>query len=329
MFKRSVHQSHLSSGLINWIMNTAGLGPGIGDIFYAGSASGNYAKWLVDGGIDGDHISTTHALAYAKATSARNDVIILAPESHSLTADPAWSKSQTHILGMHHAGFAGQRVNFSMASDYGVAMATLSGVGCKLSGLYMQHGYSTGHVAIDGLIVSGNYTLLDNIHINSPISTGLAAATDYAGALRISGTGFQTVRNCTFGNFSVARSAANPLVTLGSGTCTLFENCIFMSKISETTPYFFTVNNASGLGFAIFKGCQFLAMSDNMATKMAVAFNMTGGTTWANVFDINCTFNGVANIGASGKGGYFWNGPRFTAASADEFQLISLNTADY
>lgn len=312
-----------------WLANMLKDVPGFGEVIFAGAAAGRTAIKLTEFGVDSDHLKATHALAYAAAVSAQNDVVVLAPEAHSLTVDPAWSKSQTHIIGMHHAGFAGQRVNFSMASDYGVAMATLSGVGCKLQNLYLQHGYSTGHVAIDGLVVSGNYSLLENIHINSPISTGLAAATDYAGALRISGTGFQTVRNSTFGNMSVPRGAANPLITLGSGTCTLFDNCIFMSKISATTPYFFTVNNASGLGFAFFKGCQFIAMSDNMATKMAVAFNMTGGTTWANVFDNNCQFSGVTHIGATGKGGYFWPGASVFAATADELSLISLNTGDF
>ena len=312
-----------------WLANILKDVPGFGEVFFAGSAAGNYSIKLKKYGVDGDHLLTTHALAYAKVTSAQNDVVILAPEAHSLTEDPAWSKSQAHIIGQHHAGFAGQRVNFSMASDYGAVMATLSGVGCKLQGLYMQHGYSTGHVCHDGLLVSGNYSLLDNIHINSPISTGLASATDYAGALRISGTGFQTIRNSTFGNASVDRSGACPLVTLGSGTCTLFENCIFLSRISATTPYFFTVNNTSGLGFAIFRKCQFIAMSTNMATKMAVAFNMTGGTTWANVFDNDCQFNGVTHLGASGKGGYFWPGASVFAATADELSLISLNTGDF
>jgi len=312
-----------------WLANILKEIPGPGKVFFAGNAAGNYYARLKEFGLDSDHLLTTHALAYAKAASAQNDVIILAPEAHSLTADPAWSKSQTHILGQHHEGWAGQRVNFSMASDYGDTMATLSGVGCKLKGLYMQHGYGTGHVAHNGLVVSGNYSLLENIHINSPISTGLATATDYTGALSITGTGFQHVKHSTFGNLSVARSGANALITLGSGTCVLFEDCIFMTKISANTPYFFTINNAAGLGFAIFKRCQFLCMSDNMATAMAVAFNMTGGTTWANVFDSGCQFNGVTHLGASGKGGYFWPGGRQFTATADELALISLNTGDF
>jgi hypothetical protein len=312
-----------------WLANMLKEVPGFGEVYFAGAATGRTSIKMKEYGVGSDNLKTTHALAYAAATSAQNDVIVLAPESHSLTVDPAWSKSQTHIIGMHHGGFAGQRVNFSMASDYGATLATLSGVGCKLQNLYLQHGYGTGHVCHTGLVVSGNYNLLENIHITSPVSTGLGSAEDYGGALSITGTGFQTVRNCTFGNASVDRSTATALVVLGSGTCTLFDNCIFISRISDTDPYMFTINNASGLGFAIFRNCQFIALSTNMATTMAAAFNMTGGTTWANIFDANCQFSGIAKIGASGKGGYMWPGPRQFASTADEFALISLNSGDY
>jgi hypothetical protein len=124
---------------------------------------------------------------------------------------------------------------------------------------------------------------------------------------------------------SVERTHAKGLIQLGTGTCTLFEDCTFLTRIGDGDPYFLEIENASGLGQAIFKRCMFLSMSTNMATRMAAAVLCTGGTTFMVAFDNECSFAGVTTLAADADMPYLWL-PHNFAATADEFNLIALNT---
>jgi len=271
---------------------------------------------------------TSIVTAEAALQGGINEVVMLSPEAHNISATLTWDKSQSHLIGQHSPTWAGLRSRIGMSADYATNMIDISGAGNVWKNLYIQHGTGTAHANHCGIVLTGNYNLLDNMHISSPLDTGTAASTyaNYQGALSVVGTGFQHIKNSTFGNLSIECSSTSTLFTLGSGTCTLFENCIFLRRISAGTATFGIVNNASGLGMAIFKNCQFLSMSTNMATAMTVAFTVTGATTWANVIDAQTTLNGCGLWAASAQQKYFWL-PQYGAAVADEFTQVATNTA--
>lgn len=210
-----------------------------------------------------------------------------------------------------------------MSAD--VDMLTISGYGNHWKNLYIQHGYSTVHAShTAGITLTGNYTTLENVHISSPLSTGQASDESYGGALRVTGTGFQYFKHCTFGNLSVERTHAKGLIQLGTGTCSLFEDCTFLTRIGDADPYFVEVENTSGLGQAIFKNCGFYCMSTNMATKMEHVFAFTGSTTYMVAIDPNCQFYGVTHMSTSANP-YIWR-PTVFAASDDSLNLIALTS---
>lgn len=269
----------------------------------------------------------TLANARLQIATGRNDAIILVQGTSglSLAADPLWSENMSRIIGNAPGGYAGMRSRIGMSAAF-TPMMTFSGYGNLIKSIYFQHGYGSGHVGHQGILLSGNYTVMDGCHISSPLETGIVAATDYEGGLTITGTGFQTIKNTTIGNLSIDRTGAAPLVTLGPGTCTLFKDCIFMTKIGGTGPFFFSIQNTTGLGQAFFQNCKFLAMSTNRLYEMAYAFTFTGGSTFMVHLDTQCSFAGVTRVVADAYTDYVWMGRTFPS-SADEFNLIAKNGA--
>ena len=98
-----IKKRNLDNSLIQWIMNYAGLGPGIGDIRYvapAHSATSLYRQQLEELGVDSEDIYTLPSLAYAAVSANRNDVILLCPGTYTETATITWAKAQTHMIGI-------------------------------------------------------------------------------------------------------------------------------------------------------------------------------------------------------------------------------------
>ena len=99
-----IKKGNLSASLLNWLMSTLQLGPGIGDVFYAvpaASSTSKYRQWLAnDLRVPGDHIFTTPALAYAAATGDRNDVVLVYPGLYTAIATLDWEKDHTHLIGL-------------------------------------------------------------------------------------------------------------------------------------------------------------------------------------------------------------------------------------
>jgi hypothetical protein len=262
-----------------------------------------------------DNLITTNkgdAIVYIQGTSG-----------YSIAAAYDWTFNMSRLIGNGADHYAGQRARIGESAD--VNMLTISGYGNHWKNLYIQHGYSTTHVShTAGITLTGNYTTLENVHISSPLSTGQASDESYGGALRVTGTGFQYFKHCTFGNLSVERTHAKGLIQLGTGTCSLFEDCTFLTRIGDADPYFFEIENTSGLGQLLLKNCGFYSMSTNMATKMEHAFHYTGSTTWMTAIDQNCQFYGITHMSASACP-YNWR-PTVFAATDDSLNLIAITS---
>ena len=71
----------------------------VGDVYYV-AAAGTYKNNLLKRGVDGNKIYTLLSLAYAATTGGQNDVILVAPGAYAETAEIAWSKDNTHCIGL-------------------------------------------------------------------------------------------------------------------------------------------------------------------------------------------------------------------------------------
>lgn len=272
----------------------------------------------------------TLANARLQIETLKSDAIVLVNGASplSLAANPLITESLTSFLGNAAPNMLGKRSMIQPATDYGTPMLTISGYGNLFQDLYYRHGDAFGTAtSVVGVLVSGNYNTFRRVHFNGPVNALLGQAATFR-EVSITATGNVHFDHCVVGTDTIDLTTNNSLVSLAAGSITTWEDCIFLCRISATTPHFFEVLNTSGITRANFKRCQFICLATNMATTMAQAFTFTGGATCAMVFDSECQFVNVTELALSASLGYIWT-PRQFPSSADELNLISLNTATY
>ncbi len=273
-----IKKYNLDPSLIQWIMTVTGLGPGIGEIFYVApeaSATSQYRTQWQSMGVEKDHqIYTLPSLAYADMIVGRNDVMLLAPGTYTETADIAWSKDHTHMLGLGGPNTRGDH--------------SLSGV--------TIHNSTT---ATEFLNITGDRCIFIGAQVvNSYSSAGALAACN------VDGWG-NYFRNMTF--IGDVGSTQNTTVACASltidklGHFPLFEDCV----IGQNAWGVRNATNKGVLGFVgttapapqngTFRRCEFLSRSDNVACVMIrIANNTAIDRTW--LFD-NCAFSSFSELG--------------------------------
>lgn len=278
---------------------------------------------MADRRVDGDTIFATFATAYAAMVTGRNDKMLIYPGNHSLAADPAIAKNMCIFEGTHYGPMFNKRSRLGMSTAFS-PMLTVSGYGNTFKNLYTMHGTAAADYV--GWSISGARNAFYGVHFGGPMVAAQGGHASYNG---VDITGSENYFNgCIFGTNTIERDEATPNVTLGAGTITVFDNCIFTCALTDTDPYFVAVANTSGYTNAFFNNCKFFAFSSNQANKVAVAFTFSGGSSADIVLDQLCTFAGVTKLAASASMKYIWM-PTVFAATTDELNLIAINSATY
>lgn len=315
------------SNEVRWAIENAGVNPGVlaqKSMVYSSSSAAPYAYWSARGGAAVDAMYSSLATAEAALTTGRNDALLLTPENHSLSATLTWDLNNSHLIGMAPNGLGfNKRARIGMSTAF-TPMITVSGTGNSFSNIYTMHGTAAGDYI--GWTISGERNAFAGVHFGGPMAAAQGGHASYNG---VNITGSECVFNqCIFGTNTIERDELTPNVTLGAGTITIFDECIFTCALTDTDPYFIAVANTSGYTQAYFRKCQFLAFSANQANKAAVAFTFSGGSSADMVLDASCTFAGVTKLAASASMKYIW-APTVFAATADELNLIAINSATY
>ncbi len=278
---------------------------------------------LAERKVDDTTIYSTFSTAYNAMVTGRNDKMLIYPGSHSLSSDPAIAKNMCIFEGTHYGPKFNKRSRIGMSTTFS-PMLTVSGYGNTFKNLYTMHGTaSTDYI---GWSITGARNAFYDVHFGGPMAAAQGGHASYNG---VNITGSENYFNgCVFGTNTIERDELTPNVTLGAGTITVFDNCIFTCALTDTDPYFVAVANTSGYTNAFFNNCKFFAFSANHANKAAVAFTFSGGSSADIVLDQLCTFAGVTEIAASASMKYIWM-PTVFAATADELNLIAINSATY
>jgi hypothetical protein len=279
-----------------------------------------------EGGVMGSGFKTL-TTAEDKLESLKNDAIILEASASSVSLASAftWDKSLCGLIGTARNKM-NQRSRIGMSAAF-TPMITVQGYGNLFANLYTMHGTAAGDYI--GWLISGARNAFENVHFGGPMIAAQGGHASYNG---VHVTGSETYFNgCVFGTNTIGRDELTPNVTLGPGTITVFDNCLFTAAVDDTDPYFIAVTNSSSYTQAFFNNCKFLAFSPNHAAKMAVAFTFSAGATGYStdiVLDQNCTFAGVTKLAISDCMKYIWV-PTVFAATADELNLIAINSATF
>ena len=258
------------------------------------------------------------------AVSGYKDLIVLEESTSALSLTSAydWSKNLCGIIGT-----AANKMNHRSRISQGGAFTpflTVSGYGNQFGNLYTMHGTAAGDYI--GVLVSGIRNAFENCHFGSPQVAAQGGHASYNG-FHITGTE-NYFKECVFGYNTITRDELTPNVTLGAGTITIFDDCTFLMAIDDTEPYFVAVTNSSSYTQAYFNRCKFICFSSNQAAKAAVAFTFSAGYSCDIVLDAGCTFAGVTKVASSASMHYIWM-PTVFAATADELNLIAINSATY
>ena len=273
--------------------------PGMAQKFYVckdGAAPYNYWRGRVPGAdiynspTSGAGTAITKALA--AATSGRNDVINLSPDSHSIGAAIDWNKNMTHLIGMYPESMMNQRSRIGMTTTL-ANMLTVSGYGNLLANLYFMYGTDAA-TDLNLLSVTGDRNSFHNCHFGGPMHVTPADEATFNLVNLACGEVF--FKNCTFGIETVLWTDGDMLRFYGASDRSLraiFENCIFLMRADNNQVNFITTVAGMGNGFAIFKNCMFL----NMGTALTLGIDGTGvGTAFKTIMDINTTMVGVTDV---------------------------------
>jgi len=276
--------------------------PVIGNLYYVDPYAGNDTA---NSGESQDNALKTVAAAYAKCTSGKNDVVLIAPTGGTgrttETAAIAWSKRFTHLIGCGAPTATSIRsgMSFTLAAATTTPQFVLSENGCIFKNITFYQGVADSYVMAS---ITGDYNYFENCHF-AGLSDATAAAEAGGIVLLMNGAEENRFVGCTFGNDNVARSAANTLIDFQGGTSkTVFESCRFLTYATAATAIDIKADTANDIGrFVDFNGCVFINYVDGTSVAQTVLMTlnaapggvviirggtvMTGATDWASAFN--------------------------------------------
>ncbi len=295
-----IKRRNLDNSLIQWIMNEAGLGPGIGEIKYvapATSGTSQYRTQLETMGVESGDIYTLPSLAYAAMEANRSDVMLLSPGSYTETAKLSLSKARTHLLGTGNPGWRQGGGIFIRTETVGVdATVDIAAAGISMGGFTVsQEGadaanltplrISSTHFSAKKLDLWG-FLVSDVAGIEAASCLEFAAGASY-------GWG-STFEDCSIGTTSGSTRTATGATTNGviyfavvnqSGSPAAyseFHRCRILSRAQSTGTTMVKVNSTFGIDRqVVFDDCLFHNFWLNKTNTLTGCFyfdNVTGGS---------------------------------------------------
>jgi len=266
--------------ILQWLTNKLNLGLGIGDVYYVADSSGAFYQNLLDGGVPTNEIFSTLSEAEDACTTTQNDVVCMTPGAYLETAEIAWDKPHTHIVGFGGLNQLGDYSEPSVvvySTTITVAnILNITGQNCQFHDVNVQNaGANAACLSAVKLDKYGCY--FKNVRIAGCMAA-TQAATALACSLWIRGAGMYPIfDNCVIGHdVWTTRSGANQGVILFNESNTqvnggLFRNCQLLSVCETATGAFVSVvgNNVLGRGW-VFDNCIF--NNYTTGTKMNQAF---------------------------------------------------------
>jgi len=287
-----IKRRHLSNALETWLMSTLQLGPGIGDVFYVAVASSAYETWLKKQGVAGDHIFALPSLAYAEATASRNDTILVTPGAYLETAEIAWSKANTHMIGL--GGPNSQAGDYSEANvviytltEAVASLLTVTGANSQFYNFALENNFDAATNLTAGTINTYG-TVWKNVgfhgHMAATQNTTVAAASLYIGGAGM----YPLLEDCQIGqDVWGTRSGANSGVmrfsaSSGRPSGATFRRCKFLSRSVTAACALVAIPAAQSIGRSwYFDNCHFSNFYDGTTTLTQVFYTVTGTQMWA------------------------------------------------
>lgn len=232
----------------------------------------------------------TIAEAEAALQGGINEVVLLSPESHSLSSALTWDKSNSALIGLApDASFMNQRSRIGMSADF-AAMMTVSGNGNLFKNLYFMHG--RGNAAnLNCLTVSGDRNVFVGCHFAGPQNEAEAAAAGYD-LIRLDGAEETIFRGCTIGNVTITSTTTNLVELQADAGAVMFEDCIFLINSGGADNTVLKLDTGGMDRPIIFKNC--IGISTGTACTLAITGDYL--KTHKKVYLFNTDFSGFTDV---------------------------------
>lgn len=294
------------------VYGIAGLPPFAGNYFWVDATNGS------DGNTGGptDPLKTLTA-ALALCTAGNNDVVLFSG-TITLTAALAWSKSNTHLIGLGpELSRSAQLSVANVAATTGAfsPLVNVTGSKCYFRNIYALSGIAQAATQVCWAEAGGSNTY-ENCTFNQ---VGHATAGAQAGnrALTIASLS-NTFKNCVIGSDQIVRAtgASSTVGFLATAGDNRFFDCVFAVWSSVATVTHFVAATTTMSGFTTLHNC---TLVNNLQGA--------GGTALTAAFSIHAAAGGVilltgttASVGAtkiSAAGPVYVAGPVPTAATSN------------
>jgi len=274
--------------------------------------SGGLARW--------DHVAKSLTRAYNAATSGRNDIILLSPDSHPQSSAFTWSKNMTHLIGAYpHEAITSHRSRIGHSANF-ATFFTISGYGNLFKGIYWMHGRGS-ETNTTGISITGNRNTFVNCHFGGPFHATEAGTEGYV-LVNVNAEEI-TFKNCMFGADTID-STTTTLVKLGSdSTRVWFDNCYFLLRATDTAPVFINTADGGGNRHYFFKECHFINFgTSTMTLGIKDDYKGVEGTGVKYHFTAGCSFTGVTDVCTTGRDEYTFVALAAATTTVNEMGLV-------
>ena len=266
----------------------APLGLGTGDVKYvvASKVSTNlYYEKLKSNGIKDTEIYTTVTSAYNATTGGQNDVVAVTPGAYLETEELAWSKANTHLVGLGGPNTGGDwsepNVVIYTTGTAVASVITVTGANCQFYNCTVSN-YGNNAACLTAFTLNTYGCYFANMTFQGHMTAG-NDDTVAASSLAIGGAGMYPIfDNCTIGQDvwderEGANSGVLRFTSAGRPNKGLFRGCIFLSRsiTAEVAMVAVPTNTFIGRGW-VFDNCIFSNFYDGVTLLNQVFYTVTG-----------------------------------------------------
>lgn len=252
--------------------------PHVGSVFYVDATSGSDSA---NSGTSQDDALATVAAAFDKCTSAKHDVVVIAPSGGTgRTAETtaiAWNKRFTHLVGSAAPLAQDTRAGISFGTG---GSLVISENGCMFKTLTL-----TSSADIDETVsVSGDYNSFLGVDFKGTSNATSADSTPWR-ALNLNGAQENYFGGCTFGSDTFTRGADNATIEFeSSASRNVFEDCRFLMHADATTPEHILFTGTSAIDrWVEFKNTSWYTFWTNDADKITAVMDLSAQTATGHV----------------------------------------------
>src|SRR3990167_709518 len=254
--------------------------PHVGNIYYVDANNGSNSS----GGTSWEDAFATLTQAHSAATTHNYDVIIVAPNGTSGTAEAAtltFSKSYITVIGATAPTNISQRSRVLFTTADTSPQMTISGNGNSFVNIQLAT-FVDSNILVT---VSGDRNYFGNVHF-AGIGDATAGDDTAARCLYLNDGDENYFDECYFGLDTVMRSAANATVEMAGGVQrTFFNKCTFQMASDATTPTHVLSTGASGLDrWQRFHDCLFTNFTTNDSAETAAVFDISAQTATGHIY---------------------------------------------